>query len=385
MNKNLKDALAEVDGLLYRTAKSADWLAFFTPQNLVSERQKFLKMHSHSKTYEPQFGYRSPNLAEINNLKIALSNLNTHKSLPKPFNEAYNLALTYSVKMCDLVLAFEEKNDQKVSRLSELIFGRPDKHLVSIAKKVVGGPNIPICLSQNTDKKVVTSDALANAIQERMDQYDMQWQVVLSSESVSRVSVQPIKRVITIRRDLLFSQRDIQKILIHEVDTHMLRAENGKRCWEPGIFEIGFHDAEKVEEGLALYNEQLQQVSSLDFERIIALHVLGINYAASHTFSETFDWVAQYFPNDPDYAFHRVLRWKRGLHRQDRPGAFAKDLVYFLGFLELKNYISRGGKISQLYYGRTNLVQAQEEWLKSAKIAGFAPKVKPVLPIWLGD
>ena len=385
LNEKLQKTLAKADKLLLTSAKSGDWLAFFTPQNLVSERQTFLKKHSLGIKYEPRFAYKSLDSKEIQKLKKLLIEFNGINHLPEPLAEAYHLAFRNHLMMCDLLLAFEEKDDHQVSAQSEKIFGKPSKYLLSTAEKTVGNPDTPIRLSRHADKKDLTSDELSNSINNRLQQYGVRWKLVLTNYSVSRVSVKPIQRVITVRQDLFFSPHDVKKILVHEVDTHVLRTENGKRCWTPGIFELGFYDSEKTDEGLALYNERLQNVSSPDSDCIIALHVLGIEYASSHTFSETFDWIINYFPYDPEFAFHRVLRWKRGLHHQDRPGVFYKDMVYFMGFFEVNDYITNGGKISNLYYGRTGLEQAHNDWLTAAKTAGFKPHLAPILPIWLSD
>lgn len=73
-----------------------------------------------------------------------------------------------------------------------------------------------------------------------------------------------------------------------------------------------------------------------------------------HSFAETVDYCRK-LGMLLGAAFQTTLKVKRGLEDTSKKGAFTKDLVYFAGYLEIKDFVSKGGDIKNLYYGKYSL------------------------------
>ena len=54
-------------------------------------------------------------------------------------------------------------------------------------------------------------------------------------------------------------------------------------------------------------------------------------------------------------ALQTAFKLKRGLEDTSKPGAFTKELVYFSGYLQVENFVSIGGDLRDLYFGKFNL------------------------------
>ena len=142
-------------------------------------------------------------------------------------------------------------------------------------------------------------------------------------------------------------------VIAHEIETHILTAENGKHQ-NYSLFNRGFGNFLATQEGLAVWNQE--KVSTMDSEKNYrsAALVFVVEFATKHGFAETYDYCRK-LNMDSDTALQTTLKVKRGLGDTSKPGAFTKDALYFSGYLQVQNFVVNGGNLKDLYYGKYNL------------------------------
>lgn len=172
------------------------------------------------------------------------------------------------------------------------------------------------------------------------------------------------------------TQEKINSLILHEIETHILTAENGKR--QPyELLNRGLANYLITQEGLAVYNTQIGQNRPFNENRAAHSLVLGISYAKTHSFAATFKYLHKNCGLRKENALRLTLKIKRGLTDTSRKGAFTKDLVYYRGYHEIETFIKNGGQLRDLYLGKIN--HHDLETIKKI------PEIKPaeILPKWL--
>jgi hypothetical protein len=375
-------ALAQIDLALHRAALATNWIASVTPLNVADERQRFLGAVREGRRYEPQFEYDTPELRDAILVVDELRRLD-FGSVPVTLRDEYEAARDLARLELELIQALASADDERVSRVSRNIYWPGDAGpLVDAARLALGPPLVPIQFREDNSPPV-TPRAVADAIRDAVSASELGWQTTVDRSSTARVRVSEHTREIFVSQDARFTEADIRKLIVHEIETHVMRAENGRRLWRFRLFEIGTAGSEMVEEGMALLNEQTVGVSRPHQLRLIALHVIGIDLASRSSFFDTFQAVAPYFEVDAREAFDRVLRWKRGLRRQDRPNALWKDVVYFGGVQRVSDYFRRGGDMRALYFGRYDDRRMPADIALLLDEFGRGPEVHPLMPRFL--
>ena len=142
-------------------------------------------------------------------------------------------------------------------------------------------------------------------------------------------------------------------LVAHEIETHILTAENGKNQIY-GLFNRGFGNFLETQEGLAIWNQEQVSVGETEKNYRSALLVFVVDFAGHHGFAETYDYCLK-LGMDEDRALQTTLKVKRGLGDTSKPGMFSKDALYFSGYLQVKDFVANGGALKDLYYGKYNL------------------------------
>jgi hypothetical protein len=373
-------SLVPIDERLDRANRLTDWLPGVTPLNVSEERERFLSAAARGLVYEPVFRYRAWDPAEAAAAVKALVDLD-FSAVPAALRPEYEETRDDLAMRLELIRAFAaDDNNAAVNEVSKRMFWPDDpEQLVAPARRALGSDTDAIQMVRETSP-AVSSDAVATAVRKALADLAISWETVVDASSAARVRVSNETRQVFVGRDARFRESDIRKILVHEIDTHVVRAENGRRLWQFALFAVGTPRSEMVEEGMALINEQSESVARPHQLRVIALHVVGIAAAAALSFSETFRTVLPYFHGDEREAFDRVLRWKRGLRRQDRPGALWKDTVYFGGLERVQRYLAAGGTMAALYLGRYDDRRMPHEVTDLLQEFGRRPRPAPILP-----
>jgi len=200
------------------------------------------------------------------------------------------------------------------------------------------------------------------------------WRIEPDEVMSARVLVDSAKRLVRVNPKSRFRERDLTRLVVHEIDVHARRATNGEQ--QPlKCFVTGLPGSLATEEGLAMIAEESSGTSSPGVLARQSQVVAAIDKARTTGFRELYEYMCERV--SPSLAWGICLRVKRGLREPDKPGVYAKDSVYLSGRNKVRQWLDDGGDISQLYVGKVGTEHPVEEWLKQ----GWITK-QPVPSLW---
>jgi len=336
--RNRIKRLQKVDDIIYNLNKQIS-LTNLYPVNISEEKEKFFK----DEKYNPQFEYSVPKVdfkdsyRKIKSLKFKDNIMD--KLLKEKARETY-----YLLKL------IENIGKKRFTNYSKKVYGEPEKSLIKKAEKLALCEE---CRIYEPKRKLPTKKALLK-FKRVFKELNINWEVV-DDEIASKALVLPTRRKLVIKKDSNFSQREIKRFIVHEIYTHILRAEFG--LMQPyKVFSVGLAGYEETEEGLALYKEKRAGVLDNRSLRGYATRVLAVEKALNGSFREVFNFLNKYFGKEK--AWDVAVRVKRGLKDTKEPGAFTKDMIYFSGYLKVKNFIKNQSGLHLLHYGKIGIQHA---------------------------
>ncbi|NJY62570.1 DUF1704 domain-containing protein [Salinimicrobium sp. CDJ15-81-2] len=134
-------------------------------------------------------------------------------------------------------------------------------------------------------------------------------------------------------------------LIQHEIGTHVLTYYNGKR--QPlKLLSIGLTDYDTLQEGLAVMSEYFVGGLTANRMRTLAGRVVA-SAARMHgaDFQGIFRLLHKDYNFSPARSFNITSRILQG-------GGFTKDISYFKGFLQVKEYLEEGGELEPLLTGK---------------------------------
>ncbi|MFP4524445.1 MAG: tyrosine/phenylalanine carboxypeptidase domain-containing protein [Candidatus Woesearchaeota archaeon] len=297
--------------------------SFINPTNLADEREKFFN----DKSYNPQFAYTTPDYNPDEYLRL----LERYLQAPQGGDERISTLVQERVReLMTWVHLVKNRGNYIFTDFSKELFGRPTPRLVVEARRIL--ENLPEAREQ--EPKTLTAPEARERFLELFKEEGMgDWTVELDPDLPSRVQVKPMERLMRIKEQREFSERDIGKIAVHEIRTHAYRYLQGEKQGHP-IFAIGTKGYLETEEGLAMLNEEVHGFRTRRGDERIAGRVLAVYEAQTKSFSQVFQELVKYV--DEDLAFHLCVRVKRGLGDTSAPGGFTKDILYLKGSLAVK-------------------------------------------------
>ena len=160
-----------------------------------------------------------------------------------------------------------------------------------------------------------------------------------------------------IRLPISFDKTSFLLSLNHEIQTHYLRRLNNKL--QPWAKEKRPKENWiRTEEGLATYNGH-RQSDSRNLGRLTFLYCL-VDLAQKSSFQKCYQQALEFFQNQ-ELAFTYTTRVKRGLTDTSQPGGFTKDIVYWEGYHEIKDWLSDPRHdLHDLYWGRISWREVEE-------------------------
>ena len=334
----------EIDHAIKSIRETLDYQVYLTPVNFQEENEKFLEYYKAGKVYNPQYRYKtflqSDNDEIISQITRELQD--SKSGMEKVLSESVT-------SLSNEIIMYRSIGDNSAFTENAVrVHGKPDCDLLQSALSVL--------LDQSTvgsDANEVTAETLAAAIKERLDAYGFSWNVVLLDNMASRISVEPDQHTVYINRNKKFTLKDKTRLLVHEIDTHVLRSENGSRRG----FEVlsgGTAGSLIHEEGLALYNEWANGVQDNATIRLYAARFIAC--CKIHlSFYELFDMLVNYGCST-EQTMYVVSRIKRGISDTSLPGGFIKDYVYYQGFQEVKEFLLCHPEMyEKMYYGSISI------------------------------
>lgn len=310
-------------------------LFYLSPKNIIQEKKRFFSAYKKGKEYNPQFSYPLFR-AQLKPFKAALKILAAEGICKK-------LQHRYKEKTAALISMYEALQTGKdiAQKDTRTFYGFPSTHAVSIAKhqlqiKTKSRPKTPLPFKEVRRRMI-----------QELKPYG--WKL--------ETTMMPTKAKVVISQQILylnphrtFSQKDVERLIVHEIHAHVQRAYNHRK-WSFPCKEL--LDSTALEEGLAYYLEEQQGVQSIQQMRIYAARLLG-TYYNKKSFYDLFCMFRRYKFSE-EKAFTIATRVKRGTHDSALPGGLTKDHTYLSGKLDVEHYIQNGGDISTLLRGRFGL------------------------------
>lgn len=330
----------DIDKKLISIDRQIKLLYHLKPVNLSEETEKF----SSNPEYNPEFVYPDF-LFDSFHLKEDM------KKIEKELDDSvlghlYRGKLTEVKKKIDLLEAigtdrFEEK--------SKDLYGIPTDHLLEAAQERLNEKpkHFP------EPKKIYSTEDAIIEFEKIFKRYGLEsWRVKVKKEMIADCLAGK-KNVLFVREGATFDDVRFRMLIAHEIETHVITAENGKRQTY-SMFNRGFGDYLETQEGLAIWNQEFIVPHDVDKNYRSAALVFVIDFARKHSFAETVDYCIKLAMNR-DRAFRTTLKVKRGLEDTSKIGSFTKDMVYFSGYLQIKSFVTAGGDLKELYYGKYHL------------------------------
>lgn len=328
----------EIDKVLCDLNSKVDF-NFLYPRNVEKERSRFFEDPS----YSPIFKYSQPNIdfeecyKKLGKLKFG--NLVMDEIFKEKAKEIYNL-----------LKLIENIGSQDFTKYSKILFGFPDKELVSLSRSIISKNQGKILKSKGS----ISSKLAIQKFKEIFDNLNLNWEVV-ERDIASKAVVMPNKRRLVIKKNRFFTNKEIERFIVHEIYTHILRTEFGLR--QPyKIFSTGFANYLETEEGLALYKEKRAGVLKESQLKDYAARVIAIDIALKSSFREVYNFLAKYFSKEVSWDIS--VRVKRGISNSSKKGAFTKDLVYLRGYYLVEEFVKNQSCLHLLHYGKIGINDA---------------------------
>lgn len=318
----------ELDKVLDEVASTID-TTIINPINAEQVKREFSGS-------EPEFTY-----APIPHFRDEYTRLRRLRFDQSPEGKILSEKRTYLIRKLDLITAI---GTTKFPAISARIHPLPSKALVREATQMLEQP-----LGEKPEK-VGLMDAYRD-LQKAIDQLGIPWRVQ-KINMIASASVMPSQRLVYLKRKMRFSKRYIERLKIHEIGTHAVRAENG-RLQPLKVFLHGLAGYLPTEEGLAVYNEERFGLLDPAVLRTYAGRVVAVNLARNRSFTQIVEALSQYMSEKK--AITLALRAKRGVRHGGQRGGYTKDTAYLKGFFMLKAYEESGGDFTPLYIGKVGL------------------------------
>ena len=329
---------SQIDKELYDIDRQIKLLYHLRPLNLNDERAEFVK----NSKYNPQFTYPEMRFDPFR-LREKLKKIKCDDS---PLGKIFDAKKSEILKKLSLV---EHVGTESFSEKSVELFGRPDSDLIKLAReKIESKPDkFPY-----EDLSIDHIEA-GKRFEEVFKKYSLEdWKVKIK-ESMVADCMAGKKGVLFVREGSRFTEERLKMLVAHEIETHILTAENGKQ--QPyKIFNYGLAGYLETQEGLAVRNQML--VSDKDVEKNYwpALSVVIVDAGFEKSFAELVE-IGQDMGFSFERAFRVAVKVKRGMEDTSAKGAFTKDYVYFKGYQDILEFESKNGNIRDLYVGKLNL------------------------------
>jgi len=341
LEPSVKTDLRAVDKLLAQIDRELLLLKHLKPTNLAEERIRLQE----DKRYNPIF-----TLPEV-----TLDIEETQKRLSEPVQDDSPLGILLEKKRCELLkrmTLLQARGDaERFTQASKELFGEPVRKLTKAASKFLAARIA--CDLPPPEKELITAEKAVALFQEVLKRYGLHdWEVSVRQRLVADCTVGGNN--IYLREGAKFSRMHIDALIAHEIETHVLTAENGEH--QPvALLRRGCANYLDTQEGLATYNQNY--VLSPYHEKCYgpARSVLAVEFGLKHSFADTREYLEDRLGYTPEKALVKAIDVKRGLTDTSEPGGFTKGIVYFRGLCAIRKFVEDGGDLKRLYIGKVAL------------------------------
>jgi uncharacterized protein (TIGR02421 family) len=330
--EKISEKYKKIDAFFHKVSKH---LLF----SLINPVNNHLIKKDFFKTYKNPYLIYKENGAELLDYKNKLRSLRIKKD--SPISYLLNKKKLELIKKIDLI---NSRGTEDFTKNSLRLYGKPNKDLINKAKRILK------LKDGIKSRKILIKEAIS-MIKESFNNFGFKWQIK-KEHIISSALLIPSEKTLYLKKKARFSEEYVKRLIVHEIGTHALRAENAKQ--QPlKIFFHGLDDYLATEEGLAVYNEERNNLLDINILKNYAGRVIAVNLALKNSFYDTFKGLRKYF--NTETAFKLTLRVKRGLADTSKKGGFTKDYVYLKGYFDVKDFVENHGSIKDLYYGKISI------------------------------
>jgi uncharacterized protein (TIGR02421 family) len=329
---------SEIDQKLIKIDEKLKLLYHLRPINLADERAKFFQSFKNNPVFEyPELKF------DLFVLRKELDQIITDNTPLGLLFEKKKDEISKKITLLDYRGLAEEFTQASID-----LYGAPDDKLLLDAVEYLDKASI----TYSQPKGTITAEEAKVKMDKVFEDYGLQnWQVKIKEEMVSDAIAGKNNRLF-LRKEATFTDSRIENLIIHEIETHILTAENGK-VQKYELFNRGLANYLETQEGLAIYNILNQKKEEEKNLYLSVSLVIAVGLAMKHSFVEIFEKMLNY-KIPPDRAFRTALKVKRGLEDTSESGGFTKDFLYYKGYKQIKHFVSAGGQIKDLYRGKFN-------------------------------
>jgi uncharacterized protein (TIGR02421 family) len=201
---------------------------------------------------------------------------------------------------------------------------------------------------EEAEPKTITPQEAIPRFQKMVDELGLPCQFELSKNMASNAVFIGEKAKLKIKKDALFTAKEVEMLAHHEIGVHFITSVNAKK--QPlNFLRDGIPLNTHTQEGLAILAEYLSGNMTLARLKILAHRVLAVRHMIrQYSFKDTFEYLVENHLMDVEQAFYLSVRVYRG-------GGFTKDFLYLRGFKDVFEYYQKGEDISLLFLGKTEL------------------------------
>lgn len=339
--KSGKANFYEIDQKIVQIDSKIKLLYHLRPINLTGEKEKFFKNFNEN----PQFEYPHLNFDPLE----LIDELNKIETDSSPLGQIFQAKKEEIFRKIALLESIDE---DRFTETSIQLFGQPskkdveecEKNLIEIDKKT---------LRQEKEDEIYSAEDAKIFFEKVFAKYKLKnWKVKIKEEMVADCIAGKNNRLF-VREKARFSKQRIEALTVHEIETHIITAENGKaQPYE--IFNKGLANYLAIQEGLAMYNVEKQRETLFKNNYRVMANVIAIDKAINGSFVETFEAILEHGLS-MEQAFRSALKAKRGFADTSKHGAFTKDYIYFNGYRLIQQFVNNGGNLRDLYIGKINI------------------------------
>lgn len=335
--KNLKEKVYEVDKALASIEKTYQFLWLVSPANINDIKTKFFNSN-----YEKVIDYHYRLLPiDPDVLKRKLYNLKI-EDIDDP-------------SMSHIFREKREELDQQITMLNE----RGTKNFFYNSIRLYKGISPKLNkeaqeilnevdeVEENLSKDSIDAKGFSSLARKEFDYFRNQDHNFSSKVHIRKdVNIMMVnKGELYIPWDYKMNKIEAKALIQHEVGTHILTYYNGAR--QPlQLMCSGFADYDPLQEGLAVMSEYL--VGGLTANRLRTLAgrvVAGSALMEGYQFQDIFRILKKTYNFSAGRAFNITSRIMQG-------GGFLKDIIYFKGLVQLREYLQNGGDFESLLAGK---------------------------------
>ena len=341
----------EIDQKIAEIDEKIKVIKFITPLNITDFNEKFLA----NPTFNPVFEYIKPEI-DFEKYYSDIDRISCDDSALGYLFKKKIKEILYKLKL------IENIGKKEFTNYSILLYEKPTEKDLNESRK-----NLLNALEELPEKnKIYSDEEIKKKLENKLSEYNLEeWKVIIKDNIIADCNVNKNGQIF-IKKNKLYSREFVEKLFVHEIETHIFTFENGKK--QPyKIFANGLGGYLKSQEGLAIYNAEKQLKDSFKHNIHIALKILAINLALNNSFLDTYHKLLKLSEGKIESykILNTVLKVKRGFTDTSLKGAYTKDYLYFSGYKLVKKYIDEENSYEDLYLGKINIDDM--EYIKKIK------------------